>query len=100
MNRHRLSVDILESSLCGSVMKALISSTGRRTWRETVTFWVMSPDHRDDGSAGQLGQSDLHDAGDVVERVIPVRFVAEPGAHVDRVEHLHADLGRKRQMGQ
>ena len=29
MNRHRLNVDTAESSLCGSVMKAPLSSTGQ-----------------------------------------------------------------------
>src|SRR5256885_281853 len=100
MNRHRPRVEVLENSWCGSVTKGLISSTGRRTWRETVTFWVMSSDHRDDGSAGQLGKSDLHHAGDIVVRVIPIRFFAEPVAQIDRVEHLHADLGRERKMRQ
>src|ERR1700754_964631 len=89
MKRHRLSVDIWESKWCGSVMKAVALSMGQRTWRETVIVWAMSPDHRHDGLAGQLRQPDLHDAGEEVGHVVPIRFVAEPGAQIDRLEHLH-----------
>jgi hypothetical protein len=42
----------------------------------------------------------LHDAGDVVAGVIPVRFIPESGAQIDRLEHLDADLRRKREMRQ
>jgi hypothetical protein len=51
-NRQRLRVSILESRLRGSVTTALASSAGQRMWRETLTVWVMSPDHRDDGPTG------------------------------------------------
>jgi hypothetical protein len=100
MNRQRLRVSILESRLRGSVTTALASPAGHRMWRETLTVWVMSPDHRDDRPTGQLGQPDLHDAGDVVAGVIPVRFIPESAAQMDRLEHLDADLRRKREMRQ
>jgi hypothetical protein len=45
-------------------------------------------------------QSDLHDAGDIVEGMTPIRFIAEPGSQIDRIEHLHADLCGKRKMRQ
>jgi hypothetical protein len=98
MNRQRLRVSILEATLRGSVTTALASSTGHGMWRETLTVWVMSPDHRDEGPTGQLGEPDLHDAGDVIAGAIPVRFIAESGAQIDRLEHLDVDLRRKREM--